>query len=96
MITNVEDEGEQIGGQENRQQLNQFGERLELKSFFNQWRDVVDLAAKQRRKAEFYHRFTTLEHGFKAWKILTRKEIEKRERQKWFKAVSFNEMRLLR
>ena len=53
-------------------------------------------AKKQRRKAEFYHRFTLLEKGFKIWKIFTKEEKDTRERQKWIKAVFFDETRLLR
>ena len=53
-------------------------------------------AAKQRRKAEFYHRFTTLEKRFKNWKLFTKQEKEKRARKKWIKAVVFDENRLMR
>ena len=48
-LTNVEDEGEQIGGAKNCQ-LTRLSQQLELKTYFNQWRDLADLAAKQRRK----------------------------------------------
>ena len=70
--------------------------QLELKTYFNQWRDLADLAAKQRRKAEFYDRFTTLERGFKKWKLFNRQEKDKRERKKWIKAVAFDDYRLMR
>ena len=91
----IEDEGEQIGG-ENNHKLTKLSQQLELKSCFNQWKDLADLAAKQRRKAEFYHRFTILEKTFKIWKIFNKNEKDRRERQKWFKAVAFDETRLLR
>ena len=94
-LTNVEDEGEQFGGENNRQ-LSKLSEQLELKTYFNQWRDLADLAAKQRRKAEFYHRFTTLEKSFKKWKLFTKQEKEKRSRKKWIKAIVFDENRLMR
>lgn len=95
-LKEIEDEGEQIGGRENHQLMDAFSAKLELKSYFDKWRDLVDLAAKQRRKAEFYHRFTTLEKGFKAWKSFVKHEKDKRERKKWFKAVGFDEMRIQR
>ena len=94
-LTNVEDEGEQFGGENNRQ-LSKLSEQLELKTYFNQWRDLADLAAKQRRKAEFYHRFTKLEKSFKNWKLFTKQEKEKRSRKKWIKAIVFDENRLMR
>ena len=55
-LTNVEDEGEQIGGAKNCQ-LTRLSQQLELKTYFNQWRDLADLAAKQRRKGTsmYYH-----------------------------------------
>lgn len=95
-LKEIEDEGEQLGGRENHALMDQFSAKMELKSYFDQWRDLVDLAAKQRRKAEFYHRFTTLEKGFKAWKSFVKHEKDKRERKKWFKAVGFDEMRIQR
>ena len=94
-LTNVEDEGEQIGGAKNCQ-LTRLSQQLELKTYFNQWRDLADLAAKQRRKAEFYYRFTTLEKSFKNWKVFNKQEKDKRARKKWIKAVAFDEHRLMR
>ena len=93
-ITSVEGEGEQLGGRHNP--LLQFNKHLELKTYFNLWKDVAELASKQRRKAEFYHRFTTLERVFKRWKIFKKEEKEKRERKKWIKAVIVDENRLMR
>ena len=94
-IKEIEDEGEQIGGREDHQ-LTLVSVKLQLKSYFNQWKDLVDLASKQRRKAEFYYRFTSLEKGIKRWKIFTKHEKDRRERKKWSKAIAFDEMRLLR
>ena len=88
-------EGEQIGGAKNCQ-LTRLSQQLELKTYFNQWRDLADLAAKQRRKAEFYYRFTTLEKCFKNWKVFNKQEKEKRARKKWIKAVAFDDFRLMR
>ena len=94
-LTNVEDEGEQIGGAKNCQ-LTRLSQQLELKTYFNQWRDLADLAANKRRKAEFYYRFTTLEKCFKNWKVFNKQEKEKRARKKWIKAVAFDDFRLMR
>ena len=44
-LTNVEDEGEQIGGEKN-QQLTKLSEQIELKWYFNKWKDLADLGSK--------------------------------------------------
>ena len=44
-LTNVEGEGEQIGGEKNRQ-LTKLSEQIELKWYFNKWKDLADLGSK--------------------------------------------------
>ena len=94
-ITSIEDEGEVLDG-EDHILLQKFNEKLELKTFFEIWKDAVQLSATKRRKAEFYDRFTTMERTFKAWKNVTKDLKHKREEDKWFKAVAFDETRLVR
>ena len=93
-ITSIEDEGEQLGGEQN--QLEQFSKQFLTKNYFDEWREQADLAAKQRRKADFYYRFNVLEKRFKQWKIYNRQEKQRKERQKWLKAIAFWENQLLR
>ena len=76
--------------------MQKFNEKLELKNYFELWRDAVQLSATKRRKAEFYDRFSTLEKAFKNWKNATKDLKKKREEDKWFKAAAFDETRLLR
>ena len=92
----IEDEGEQLGGAQNHLELEQFSEKLLTKNYFDEWREQADLAATQRRKADFYHRFSVLEKRFKQWKIYTRRAKQEKERQKWLKAIFHWETQLLR
>ena len=93
-IKEIEDEGEQLGGEQN--QLEQFSKQFLTKNYFDQWREEADLAARQRKKADFYYRFNVLEKRFKQWKTFNRQEKQKRERQKWLTAIAFWETQLLR
>lgn len=92
----IEDEGEQLGGKDNHLELEQFSKTFLTKNYFDEWREQADLAASQRRKADFYYRFNVLEQRFKQWKTYTRQEKQKKERQKWLNAIAFREMQLLR
>ena len=94
-ITSIEDEGEVLDG-EDHILLQKFNEKLELKTFFELWKDAVQLSATKRRKAEFYNRFTTMERSFKSWKNVVKELQKKREEDKWFKAIAFDETRLVR
>lgn len=76
-ITSIEDEGEQLGGQDNYL-LEEFNEKFDLKTYFERWKDSVEVSANKRRKSEFYYRFNTLERGFKNWKTFTRQSKQKR------------------
>ena len=93
-IKEIEDEGEQLGGEQN--QLEQFSKQFLTKNYFDQWREEADLAARQRKKADFYYRFNVLEKRFKQWKTFNRQEKQKSERQKWLTAIAFWETQLLR
>ena len=92
----IEDEGEQLGGKDNHLELEQFSKTFLTKNYFDEWREQADLAASQRRKADFYYRFNVLEQRFKQWKTYTRQEKQKKERKKWLNAIAFREMQLLR
>ena len=81
---------------EDHKLLQKFNEKLELKTFFEIWKDAVQLSATKRRKAEFYDRFTTMERTFKGWKNVVKELQKKREEDKWFKAIAFDETRLVR